>query len=153
MKVLMCTDGSKFSEEAIETGGYLLRGTNPEVTLLRVIPELAREYKEYDEYYRVFKEEIRKLRKLGVPKSVRLSLERGKQILEKFGLKARAKTRSGKAADEILKEAEEGNYNLIVLASYGRGISKFMLGSVSREVVHRAHISVLVVKGEEAKGM
>lgn len=148
MKVLMCTDGSKFSEEAIESGGYLLRGSSPDVTILRVVPDFEKEYREYSEYVEVFKEEIHRLRKLGVPKSVTESLDRGKDILEKLGIKAKTKTRKGKAAGEILREAEEGNYNMIVLASYGKGISKFMLGSVSREVVHRANIPVLVVKSK-----
>lgn len=148
MKVLMCTDGSKFSEEAIESGGYLLRGSSPDVTILRVVPDFEKEYREYSEYVEVFKEEIHRLRKLGVPKSVVESLDRGKEMLEKLGIKAKTKTRKGKAAEEILREAEEGNYNMIVLASYGKGISKFMLGSVSREVVHRANIPVLVVKSK-----
>lgn len=112
MKVLMCTDGSKFSEEAIESGGYLLRGSSPDVTILR----------EYSEYVEVFKEEIHRLRKLGVPKSVTESLDRGKEMLEKLGIKAKTKTRKGKAAGEILREA--------------------------REVVHRANIPVLVVKSK-----
>jgi len=39
------------------------------------------------------------------------------------------------------------------MASYGRGITKFMLGSVSREVVHKAEIPVLVVKTREDRSM
>ena len=153
MKVLICTDGSRFSEEAIEMGGYLLKCHNPKVTILRVIPNIVEDYKEYNEYVRVFKEEIHKLRKLGVPRSVKKSLERGKEILKEYGIEAEEKTRVGKAAEEILKEAEEGEYNLIILASYGRGLTKFMLGSVSREVVHRAEIPVLVVKTKEGRSM
>jgi nucleotide-binding universal stress UspA family protein len=153
MRVLVCTDGSRFSEEAIETTGYLLRTINPEVTVLRVIPNIEEEYKEYDEYHRVFREEIHKLKKLGIPKSVKLSLEKGREILSKYEIQAELKTRKGNAAEEILKEAKEGNYNLIVVASYGAGISKFMLGSVSREVVHRSDRPVLVIKSSEGQNM
>ncbi len=127
MKGLMCTDGSKFSEEAIESGGYLIRGSAPNVTILRVVPDFEKEYREYSEYAEVFKEEIHRLRKLGVPKSVAESLEEGREILGKLGIKTSTKTREGKAAEEILKEAEEGNYNL---------------------VVHRANTPVLVVKSK-----
>lgn len=70
----------------------LIRGSSPDVTILRVIPDFE---KEYSEYVEVFKEEIHRLRKLGVPKSVTESLDRGKEILEN------------------LREAEEGNYNII----------------------------------------
>jgi nucleotide-binding universal stress UspA family protein len=151
MKVLMCTDGSRFAEEAIESGGLLLKGMAPKVTLLRVIPDFVTDYEEYNEFVEVFREEIHRLRKQGVPKSVRRSLEAGKGILERMGIKAETKVREGKAADEILKEGEEGAYDLIVVASYGRGISKFFLGSVSREIVHRSRIPVLVMKSRESQ--
>ncbi len=142
----MCTDGSRFAEEGIEQAGYILRHTKPEIVVLRVIPNVAEEYKEYNEYYELFKEEIHKLRKLGIPKAVLSSLEDAKKILENLGLKAEVKVRKGKAGEEILKEAEEGNYNLIVVSSYGKGMSKFLLGSISREVVHRSKVPVLVMK-------
>ncbi|WP_457554441.1 universal stress protein [Candidatus Pyrohabitans sp.] len=149
----MCTDGSRFAEEAIEQAGYLLRHTSPEVTILRVIPNFEEEYAEYNEYFEVFRDDIHRLRKLGMPKAVKRSLEEGVKILRKYGIEAKTKVRRGRAADEILKEIEEGGYNLVVLASYGRGISKFMLGSVSREVVHRSEIPVLVMKTGEDRGM
>lgn len=150
----MCTDGSKFSEEAIRFGGKLVKGSKSKaVTLLRVIPVMPEDYQEVDEFAHVFEEEIHKLHMLDVPKSVKRSLDAGQMILEKIGIKAQVKVRKGRPVDEILKEAEEGLYNLIVMASYGKGITKFMLGSVSREVVHRAQIPVLVVKGKEAKSM
>lgn len=39
----MCTDGSKFAEEAIDIAGYLLKFHKPEVTVLRVVPDLGQE--------------------------------------------------------------------------------------------------------------
>ncbi len=149
----MCTDGSRFAEEAIEQAGYLLKHTSPEVTILRVIPKFEEEYEEYNEYFEVFKDDIHRLRKLAVPKAVKRSLEEGVRILKNYGIEAKTKVRRGRAADEIIKEIEEGDYNLVVLASYGRGISKFMLGSVSREVVHRSEIPVLVMKTKEGRAM
>lgn len=150
----MCTDGSKFSEEAVEFGGKLMKRLKPKaVTILRVVPVMPEEYREVDEYARVFEEEIHKMHMLDVPKSVKRSLDAGQKILEKMGIKAKLKVRKGRPVDEILKEAQEGLYNLLVMASYGRGITKFMLGSVTREVVHRAQLPVLVVKGKEARSM
>jgi nucleotide-binding universal stress UspA family protein len=153
MRILVCTDGSRFAEEAAEYAGRIFEGRGARALVLRVIPRIAEEYKEYNEYFEVFKEEIHKLRKLGVPRSVTESLTRCQEILEAYGLEVETATRKGKATDEILAEAEEGGYDLIVLASYGKGISKFKLASVSRGVVHLAKVPVLVVKGEEGKGM
>lgn len=153
IKVLICTDGSRFSEEAIEQAGYLLKNTSPDITLLRVIPKIEEEYREYNEYFELFKHELHKMQKLGTPKAVTKSLEDGKEILGKMKLEAKEKIRKGKPADEIISETEEGEYNLVVLASYGKGISKFKLGSVSREVVHGAEIPVLVIKSGAGRSM
>jgi universal stress protein A len=153
MKVLVCTDGSKFAEAAAEYTGQLFERKDAKAVVLRVIPRLSEEYEDYNEYFEVFREELHKIRKLGVPKSIIESLERCEEILEGHGIRAESKTRKGKATDEIIAESEEGGYDLIVVASYGKGISKFKLGSVSRGVVHLAKCPVLVVKGEEGKDM
>jgi len=145
---LVCTDGSHFSEEGVERAGYLLRHLKPEVTVLRVIPRIEEEYKEYNEYYQLFKDEIHKIRKMGTPKNVKRSLDYAKEVLENLNLQVETKVRRGRAAREILKELEEGDYNLVVVSSYGKGLSKFMLGSVSREIVHKSAVPVLVMKPE-----
>jgi nucleotide-binding universal stress UspA family protein len=148
MKVLMCIDGSSFSDAAVEYAGGVLEGKDAQVIVLRVVPEIAAHFEEYEEFMEVFGEDIHRIRKLGTPKSVEASLKKARDILKGHGIKPKTKTRKGKAADGILEEAKEGEYDLIVLASYGDGISKFKLGSVSREVVHLAHVPVLVYKGE-----
>jgi len=58
--------------------------------------------------------------------------------------------RRGDAATEILAYAEEMNIDLIVTGS--RGLSEFrgwLLGSVSRKLVHYAKCSVLIVKNQD----
>lgn len=47
---------------------------------------------------------------------------------------------------EIICEVGK-SYDLIVVSSHGRkGLSRFLMGSVSEEIVHRADRSVLVVR-------
>ena len=54
----------------------------------------------------------------------------------------------GRAPDVIVATAADLNADLIVLGSRGHGpISSMLLGSVSAEVVERAHCSVLVARG------
>jgi nucleotide-binding universal stress UspA family protein len=56
-------------------------------------------------------------------------------------------TKSGHPVDQILKEAETGDYDLIVIGSHGKGnLPDAMIGSVSRRVVRRSKIPVLVVR-------
>jgi nucleotide-binding universal stress UspA family protein len=58
---------------------------------------------------------------------------------------ASADVRGGDPA-EIICEIGKG-YDLIVVSSHGRkGLSRFLLGSVSEDIVHRADRSVLVVR-------
>jgi nucleotide-binding universal stress UspA family protein len=61
---------------------------------------------------------------------------------------ATLKQRHGVAADEILREALEGGYDLIVIGASGTGgrLKEWLLGNVTREVVEHAPCSVLVVK-------
>lgn len=52
----------------------------------------------------------------------------------------------GHPADEILKTAKERDANMIIVGSAGKRVSHLFMGSVSREVVNRAEIPVLVIK-------
>jgi nucleotide-binding universal stress UspA family protein len=50
-------------------------------------------------------------------------------------------------ADEILREGQEGNYDLIVLGSShsANGIVRILMGDLTREILGRAQRPVLVV--------
>jgi nucleotide-binding universal stress UspA family protein len=52
----------------------------------------------------------------------------------------------GHPADEILETAQEKNADIILIGSAGKRVSHLFMGSVSREVVNRAEIPVLVVR-------
>jgi len=55
--------------------------------------------------------------------------------------------RNGVAYEEILKEQEEKNIDLIVMASLGRtGLAKYILGNVARIILKEAKCRVLIAK-------
>jgi len=57
----------------------------------------------------------------------------------------------GDAADEILRLAESGKYDIVVMGTHGRtGIRRMMLGSVAEKVLRRAPIPVLTVREHDA---
>jgi nucleotide-binding universal stress UspA family protein len=51
----------------------------------------------------------------------------------------------GDPADEIVRAAEEGGSDLILMGTRGRGRIGALLGSVSQAVLHRARTTVMVV--------
>lgn len=65
------------------------------------------------------------------------------------GVESEMKVEQGEAADEILREAEAGGYDLIVTGTRGHGpVARLVLGSVSRKVAEHALCPVTVV-GEQ----
>lgn len=55
------------------------------------------------------------------------------------------------AADAILERLKEGNFDLVMMNTHGRqGISQFVLGSTTAEVIHHAEVPVLSIKSERA---
>ena len=52
----------------------------------------------------------------------------------------------GEAASTILRLAEEGKHDLIIMGTHGRrGLPRLLLGSVAQKIVARAHCPVLTV--------
>ncbi len=54
--------------------------------------------------------------------------------------------KEGHPADEILNAAKEEGSDMIIVGSHGKRVSHVFMGSVSREVVNRADVPVLVAK-------
>jgi nucleotide-binding universal stress UspA family protein len=69
------------------------------------------------------------------------------QISDRATAKISAKLVCGSARDEIIAEAEQGAYDLIVIGTHGRtGLSHVLLGSVAERVVRVAPCPVLTVR-------
>ena len=66
---------------------------------------------------------------------------------EQSGAKFQYKTGGGPIGKEIVKQANKGKYNMIVIGARGlSGTKEKFLGSVSNYVMHKSNIPVLVVK-------
>jgi nucleotide-binding universal stress UspA family protein len=62
-------------------------------------------------------------------------------------LEVTVKLQKGNTANKILAEADEGNFDLIVMGSRGLGnIQGLLLGSISRIIINRASVPVTIVK-------
>ncbi|HII95393.1 MAG TPA: universal stress protein [Candidatus Methanofastidiosum sp.] len=159
MKILMCTDGSFYSDSALAYGAQLFcKSQEHELVVLYVMPKVHEEFKFYE---RKFNEEVRKLKEVELKnaetmedlknlKPVDISfkiLENAYKLLMKFGFEPKTKARSGNPANEILAEVDEGKYELIIMGQYGFSKSnRSALGKVASIVVSNSKVPVLIVK-------
>lgn len=64
----------------------------------------------------------------------------------------RARVEVGEAASTVLRVAEEGKHDLIIMGTHGRrGLPRLLMGSVAQKVVARAHCPVLTLRLYEDK--
>jgi nucleotide-binding universal stress UspA family protein len=74
-------------------------------------------------------------------------LQDGEQRISASGVQVEKMLVEGHTVQEIVRAANEGNFDLIVIGA--RGIShirEMLLGSVTDGVIHHAHCAVLVIK-------
>ncbi len=149
MKVLMLADGSDNSVKAMQEAAKLFEASKPKLTLLTVMEEPV---------IPSFWSDGMIAPEMMIPPPSGLNedllkigeeiLRRGQDILGERGLSAEGKVAFGHPATEILREAKEGGYDLIVLGGKGRSesLSAFLIGSVSSRVAAHAPCSVLIVR-------
>ncbi len=74
------------------------------------------------------------------------AVKAAEQALREACLVTAFRERQGNPSEEILKEAAEGATDLIAMSTHGRsGPSRWILGSVTSEVLHRAPLPLMVL--------
>jgi nucleotide-binding universal stress UspA family protein len=146
MKILIATDGSKYSNKAIDYGIGLAARTGAEVAGLYVINMKTLEFfalGHHDNISGYEKENTRLLRE------GEEALAYLKEQCTKAGVKVSTAVVRGYPAEEIMKTAETEKVAMIVVGNVGRtGLDHMLMGSVSETVVRKAPCPVLVVRGE-----
>jgi nucleotide-binding universal stress UspA family protein len=144
-KILLATDGSKFSNSAADYGIGLAKKLNAEVLALFVIS-----LKHFELYALEHHDDI-----TGYEDENRRLSQEAKDALEYVKMKAAGsgvglsvRTVRGYPADEINKIAKDEKYDMIIVGNLGKtGIERMLMGSVSENVVRHAPCPVLVVRG------
>lgn len=150
MNVLVATDGSKYGGWALNWAATLPLVERPRVTALHVLdvaalraPFLSQPVMAGTERY--IQEEIQRMEARSGK-----ALKEATQQLASLKLKGTARKEQGVVAPTILKRAPKRE-GLLVVGSQGLdALDRFMLGSVSTNLLHHATCPVLVVKGEAA---
>ncbi|MBN1956417.1 MAG: universal stress protein [Anaerolineae bacterium] len=141
-RFLVCTGGLSVADAVIETGARLAGLAGAFVTLLHIASPIPSMYTGLGEIEETLSELLQS------DTVVARHLNKGAQTLARYGVTAELALRHGVAADEIIKDAEEGNYDLLVLGASGTAgrLRGALMGSVTRQVLERAPCSVLVVR-------
>lgn len=121
MRVLICVAGMPYSVPTVRFGGLITRLTGASATVLNVVSSEEEQA---------------------------ASESTLAQACEMLGtLVVEAKTRQGAPASEILREAEEGNYDLVVMGARDvLSLAELFMGSLARQAIRRLRASVLVVR-------
>jgi nucleotide-binding universal stress UspA family protein len=146
-KILIATDGSPSSAEAVAFGIELACEHEAEVIFAHVAPALdiipMAGYGMVGALPRVPHE----------PTAFdHASLEEAVQAAAEAGVEARSKLLIGNAADEIVTFADDQNVDLVVVGSRGHGaLASALLGSVSRGVLSESKRPVMIVRAQAAQ--
>jgi len=74
-------------------------------------------------------------------------LQDGEQRISATGVQVEKKLVGGHTVQELVRAANDGNFDLIVIGARGLShIKEMFLGSVTDAIIHHAHCAVLVIK-------
>lgn len=134
-RILLATDGSKYSEAATKRAIDFARSYGGEIKVASIV-DVPAEF--YAESPKTVEELITKAK--GYVETVRRDAENA-------GVRAETFVREGEAYRVITDMAGQLEANIIVMGSHGRtGLRRLLMGSVTEKVIGLSHCPVLVVK-------
>lgn len=126
MRLLIATGSTPYSRVALVLGGYIAQRLDPSPTVLTVI-------------------------KRGADRpAAEAFLALAAEILAPFVQTVCTQVRTGYPAEEIIREAEEGGYGLVILGEREHPglVSRFLLGSTATRVIEHTPCPALIAKGK-----
>jgi nucleotide-binding universal stress UspA family protein len=138
--ILMPTDGSPCSLQALEHGLGLAKALGAKVHFLYVLENPAQAIwiaPESVPYGLELLEDLRKAGEEAVAKALAMAQEKG--------VEATGEVKEGVPIPTIVEAAK--GFDLLVMGTHGRtGLDKLLLGSVTEGVLHRVSVPVLVMR-------
>jgi len=148
-RILVATDFSECSKEAIDSAARLAESFSAELYLLHAFepPFYTIEGRDTG----IHPEVDRWVRELREQESKRLEGE--VEVVRRRGIKVHPAFKEGPPSEEIIKAAEEFGADLVVLGTHGRrGVDRLVMGSVAERVMRKAPCSVLIIRERRAPG-
>jgi nucleotide-binding universal stress UspA family protein len=140
MKVLLAVDGSAYTQKMLAylTSHQEMLGTGHEYSIITVqplLPPRARAALGKDVVEQYYDEEATKI------------LVPVQDFLKSRGVQVQSISKVGPIADTIIKEAQDGKFDMIAMGTHGHGtLGRLVMGSVSSQVLAGCTIPVLLIR-------
>ena len=146
-RFLVCTGGKHYIDEAVKLTANLAAALDAEVTLLHVMPEPPAIFANLTR----MESDVDALLASGSDLGRSLSAQR--EAFQKLGVTVHIRLRHGLVADEVFKEVDEGDYDVIVSgSSRARGpLRHYIMGDLTRSILNRSQCPVLVARSASVK--
>ena len=144
-RILVATDGSKLSKQAVDHAINLADITGAEVVALKVVPRYPQTY--FEGGVALAASEVAKIEKQWHEEAM-AAVNAVKDAGQKRAVKVKPITvKSDLIAEAIISAAKRNKCDLIVMASHGRrGLKRLLLGSETQQVLTHSHTPVLVLR-------
>lgn len=141
-RVLICASGTEHGHLAVWAGALVSCGAGAQTTVLHVVDALPAMYAGLEQMEETLAELLQSDTEMA------RELKWAAQVVKAECDISELKLRRGIVADEVLREGQSGDYDLIVLGSSrsAGGLVRVLMGDLTREVVTRAQRPVLVVR-------
>jgi nucleotide-binding universal stress UspA family protein len=146
--IVVCTGGKQYIDAAVKLTGEFAACLGASVTLLHVMAEPPAIYADLVQ----MEEDVDALLASGSELGQNLGAQ--KKRLEQLGVPTEVRVRHGLVVDQIFAEVEGAGHDMIVTgSSRARGpLRHYIMGDVTREIVNRASVPVLVARSETSGG-
>jgi nucleotide-binding universal stress UspA family protein len=146
--IMIATDGSEAAKKAVNTAIKLAKLNNAKLYAVHVIAPGELSVNQRDPRDLEWKDSMKVyLEKQGGEVTAYVE-ELGKIA----GVEVEPEVLEGNPADEIINFAQKNDIDLIIMGTLGKtGIQRFLLGSVTENVIRHSKKPVLVVRGETAE--
>ena len=140
MKILLAVDGSTYTQKMLAylTSHQEMLGAGHEYSIITVqplLPPRARAALGKDVVEQYYDEEATKI------------LQPVQDFLKSRGVEVQSISKVGPIADTIIKEAQEGKFDMIAMGTHGHGaLGRLVMGSVSSQVLAGCTIPVLLIR-------
>jgi universal stress protein A len=144
-KILVPTDFSKFSDEALKQAYDIAKQHKAKIYLLHVIEVVQTCSVDYC----LDDATVKMLDEKSLDFSEKMLQKQIKKVLKSKDVEVVSDVKKGTPYEEILKEQQSKKMDLIVIASHGRtGLLSHLIGSVAEKVARGAKCPVMLVRNK-----